>query len=173
LLRTLPPDLAREGGSLLAADKSVPEREKEQNSTELSGSYRAAIMGALYACGNSPSKLVQEEPAACPPLYIFTHRGRFSQLIVTQLTAWHRFFPGGHVCPPLHLISGLIILFSVEECSPLRNIFWGAKRGLPIPRRLPDPCAGYLEHQFQKIGDVCHEKQEGANLCSMDRQADM
>src|SRR5215471_18776427 len=60
-------------------------------------------------------------------------------------SAWHRFFPGGQVCPPLHLISGLIILFSVEECSPLRNIFWGAKRGLPIPRRLPDPALGMVE----------------------------
>ena len=70
LLNTLPPDLAREGCSFLAADKRVPEGEKEQNSTELSGSYRAAIMGALYSCGNSPSKPVQEEPAACPPSYI-------------------------------------------------------------------------------------------------------
>ena len=59
-LNTFPPGLAREGCSFLADDRRVPEEEWEKNSTELSGSYRAAIMGALYPCGNSTSKLVQE-----------------------------------------------------------------------------------------------------------------
>jgi len=54
----------REGCSFLVDDRRVPEGEKEKNSTELSRSYHAAIMGVLYSCGNSTSKLVQEEPAA-------------------------------------------------------------------------------------------------------------
>jgi hypothetical protein len=36
-----------------------------------------------------------------------------------------------------------------------------------------ETCAGYLGHPFQKNEDVCHENQEGTNLCSMDRQADI
>ena len=48
LLNNLPPGLAREGYSLLVDDRSVLEREREKNSTDLSRSYHAAITWVIH-----------------------------------------------------------------------------------------------------------------------------
>ena len=54
----------REGCSFLVDDRRIPEGEKEKNSTELSRSYHAAIMGVNCSCGKSTSKLVQSAAAS-------------------------------------------------------------------------------------------------------------